>query len=130
MSVVDTPLDSVEAGVEECRDPSVRSVKGNHDDKGIGLSLTIGCTVVVLARLEDAGRLVERFKFFSRLHACWGGPPIGRLAFLCIEQKGFKSELGVDQLTSQHGPLADYRSRSDDHDWGTRSPMSPIIRHI
>ncbi len=130
MSSVDTPLDSVEAGIEECRDSSVRRVEGNHDDKGVGLSLTIGCTFVVLARLENVRRLVEWSKFFSRLHACWGGPPIGRLAFLDIEQKGFKSGLGVDQLTSQHGPLTDYRSRSDDQDWGTRFPMSPIIRHI
>ena len=116
MSSVDTPLDSVEAGVEECRDPSVRSVKGNHDDKGVGLSLTIGCTVVVLARLDNVRSLVEWFKFFSRLHAGWGGPPVGRLAFLCIERKRLESQLGVDRLTSQHEPLADYRSRSDDQD--------------
>ena len=43
------------------------------DDEDVGLSLTIGCTVIALKRPENLRGIIERFELVPRLHGGWGG---------------------------------------------------------
>ena len=73
VAVVDGALDGVENLVEEGGDPSVGGEKGRDNNEGVGLSLTIGGTVIVFARLKILRSFIERFIAISRFHAGQGG---------------------------------------------------------